>query len=114
MEHDKAMDTALRWHPEWRDGYRNDDLHDEAGRHLLIHAAVEGMLSATPRFASIAGEAERRGIDEHEVRHALGRALCFGLWYDAQEGTGYDQEALAQRFLVELRAVGSTGDGQQD
>jgi hypothetical protein len=64
------------------------------------------MLHADARLASIAADAEGRGIDEHEVRHALGRAFCFALWYHAQEGTGYDPEALAQRFLMELQAVG--------
>lgn len=106
MEHEQAMEAALRWHPEWRSAYEDGRLQDEDQRHLLVHAAVEGMLPADARLASIAAEAERQGVDRHEVRHCLGRAFSFALWYHAHEGTGYDQDHLAQRFRNELRAVG--------
>ena len=105
MQDEQAMEAALRWHPEWRAAFEHHQLHDEAERHLLTHAAVEGMLSADARLVSIAEDAERRGFDRHEVRHALGRAFLFCWWYHAQEGTGHDEDLLAQRFHNELQSI---------
>jgi hypothetical protein len=98
-----AIEAAFRWHPDWCRAYRAGSLDPEDERHLVVHAAVEGMLHGDPKLAAVAREAEQDGVDPHEVRHCLGRAFLAGLWYHAQEGTGYDAEEMADRFVGELK-----------
>jgi hypothetical protein len=105
MEFEQAFEAALEWHPEWQDRYWDNRLNEEDNRHLLFHATVEGMLAANENFASIAEQAERRGLDGHEIRHSLARAFLFVSWYHALEGTGYDPVVMAQRFVLELQKV---------
>lgn len=100
---DEAIEAAFRWHPGWRDAHGQGLLADEDERHLLVHAAVEGILSCDPQLSALAQAAEGRGADPHEVRHCLGRAFLAGLWDHVHEGTGYDADDMAQRFGEELR-----------
>ena len=102
QEHEQAIEAALHWHPEWRRAYGKGSLDAEDDRHLVIHAAVEGMLNGDPKLASLATKAEQEGVDPHEVRHCLGRAFLAGMWYHAHEGTGYDADAMAAMFVREL------------
>jgi hypothetical protein len=98
-----AIQAALGWHPEWRRGYRAGLLDPEDERHLVVHAAVEGMLYGNPKLVSVAREAELEGVDPHEVRHCLGRAFLAGMWHHVHEGTSYHAEAMVGMFVSELK-----------
>jgi hypothetical protein len=45
-----AVEAALGWHPEWRRAYGAGSLDPEDERHLVVHAAVEGMLDGDSRL----------------------------------------------------------------
>ena len=101
-----AIEAAFRWHPEWRSAFREGSLDEPDERHLTLHAAVEGMLTGDPNLSSVAAAAEQQGTDPHEVRHCLARALLFGIWYNAQEGIGYDADVMIRWFKEQLNNVG--------
>ncbi len=99
----QAIEAALAFHPECDSGFWDGLLAEEEERHFLVHAAVEGMLSGNNNLMAIATEAERRGMDPHEVRHCLGRAFLAGMWCAAHEGVGHDPDEMARQFKKELQ-----------
>lgn len=105
-EDEYALEAAFQRHPEWRERYWNGSLDEQDERHFLVHAAVEGMLSADSNLLTIATEAVERGLDPHDVRHSLGRAFLAGLWYAAHEGVSYDPDNMANRFVNKLQRHG--------
>lgn len=102
QEDQAALAAALRLHPEWRDAYERGSLPEQDVRHLLLHEAVERMLARNTRLAAVTTEAEQRGVDHHDVRHCLCRALLAGMWDFTHEGAGHDADGVAERFVREL------------
>ncbi|MHB8902376.1 MAG: DUF1841 family protein [Thermoguttaceae bacterium] len=92
MTEDRALEIALRDHPEWRRAWEKGELGDEIvgedgqptspHSHLHIHAVVELQLAADePKgVVAIARELEQLGVSRHDVRHEIGAVMAEHLW----------------------------------
>lgn len=113
LSEEKAMEIALRDHPQWRRAFENDTLPDEVigedgepmspRLHLSMHVIVERQLAADepPGVRAVARQLEKLGLSRHDIRHEIGRVVAGHTWYMLTERCEFDQ----QRYLADLRKL---------
>jgi hypothetical protein len=110
---DAAMALVLKSHPEYRRQFERGTLpHEIIGEdgepmnphlHLSVHVIVERQLAADdPKgVVAVARELEQLGVDKHEIRHAIGRAVANQLWLLSHEGREFDVDV----YMADLREI---------
>ena len=77
--------------------------------HQLVNEVVQSLLADNPEVSALAKTAISEGIDEAEVKAALGRAFLACYWYAVKEGYPLEadpNQVVAERFNVELKRKG--------
>jgi hypothetical protein len=122
LSEEKALEIAIRDHPEWRCEWEKGTLPEEiVGKdgqpmsprlHLSMHAIVECQLAADePKgVVAIARQLEQLGLSRHDIRHDIGRAASRQMWYMMKEGCVFDEG----RYLAELRKIVESHRGPDD